>query len=109
MPTERGTKTSQKTAHLRTPKTGIGKLRTGGKPGNKGGTGRPPDAIRATLRLNFDSRIKVWTAIADDESKDDNLRIKAVEMLAKYGMGTTITPTNTAGGDLPTSIPVELV
>ena len=50
--------------------------------------GRPPDAIRATCRLGFDERIATLQDIADDETKDPAVRIKAIETLAKYGLGT---------------------
>lgn len=35
---------------MRVPKHGGGRLKTGGTPGNKGGTGRPPDAWKALCR-----------------------------------------------------------
>jgi len=62
--------------------------------------GRPPDEIRAALRLQFDKRVKVLTSIADNKAEESSVRIKAVEMLARYGLGTTWTPTNTAGENL---------
>ena len=37
-----------------------------GNPGNKGGTGRPKSAIRASCAESFDVRIRVAEEIADD-------------------------------------------
>lgn len=87
-----------------------GALFTGGNPGNKGGTGRPPSAIREQLRGSFAERIAVLERFADGampltgkcakcgheelatianvlpvEASD---RLRAIDMLAKYGLGT---------------------
>ncbi len=43
-----------------------GALRGGGKPGNRGGTGRPPSVIRERCRGSFEDRIAVLEEIADD-------------------------------------------
>lgn len=51
------------------------------------GTGRPPSEIRKRLRGSFDERVKVLEEIADS-SDDDGDRIKAIDLLAKYGLGT---------------------
>jgi hypothetical protein len=51
--------------------------------------GRPPDAIRAACRASFDARIATLTAFADDDTLDPSVRMKAIETLAKYGLGTT--------------------
>ena len=63
-----------------------GALRHGSQPGtNKGGTGRPPSAVRETLRMSFEQRIPILEAIVDcDEAKDSD-RIKAAEVMARYG------------------------
>jgi len=52
MSAKNGTKNSDKNSDLEmvTPEHGRGALLTGGKPGNKGGTGRPPNELRGTLR-----------------------------------------------------------
>lgn len=123
---------------------GRGALLTGGVPGNRGGPGRPPDAIREHLRGSFDERVGVIEDIADGtpvtnadvplinilphvicpkcgevkmEAKDPatlfmvsvrgkvsaspSERIKALDLAAKYGMGTkdeiTIVSTDVRG------------
>ncbi len=44
-------KSARKTAHIiRHPKANGGALLSAGQPGNKGGTGRPPDAFRELCR-----------------------------------------------------------
>lgn len=77
-------KTPQQTPMV-VPSHGRGKLRVGGT--NKGGTGRPPSAVRKACTLAFDQRIKVLTQIADGAEKDAD-RIKAIDVLGKYGLGT---------------------
>ena len=84
-----------------------GTLLPGGKPGNKGGIGRPPSAIREHLRGSFAERVKVLESIADGEpivrvrlpdgsesesriSASPADRIRAIDMLAKYGLGTQV-------------------
>lgn len=67
---------------------GKGALLAGGVPGNRGGTGRPPSVIRERLRGSFDERVKILEQIADDPKATAADRIKAVDMLAKYGLGT---------------------
>ena len=64
-----------------------------GNPGNKGGTGRTPSALRAQLRGSLADRIGIIEAVADSESATNSDRLKAVELLARYGLGeeTTLT------------------
>jgi hypothetical protein len=58
---------------------------------NRGGTfrgaGRKPSKIRDALRLSFEKRYRVWESIADDEKSQPGDRMRAVELLAKYGIG----------------------
>lgn len=118
-------KTATKTAKpRRTPALvpqadGRGALYAGGVPGNAGGTGRPPDAIRARLRGSYESRIAVLEEIADGKTvltiahrcpscgfeptaeDGDTLdtimaakvgvdeRLRALDQMAKYGLGQT--------------------
>ncbi len=69
--------------------------------------GRPPSEIRKVLRASFEDRIPILERIADGTLKGDKL--KAIEMMAKYGLGTTITPTDGDGKSLPAGITVTLV
>ncbi|MSR07744.1 MAG: hypothetical protein EXR93_11865 [Gemmatimonadetes bacterium] len=64
-----------------------GMLYTGGVPGNAGGTGRPASALREQLRGSFEQRIPVLEAIADDQEQSAGDRIRALDTLAKYGLG----------------------
>jgi hypothetical protein len=99
---------------------------TPGNPGNTGGkkgrSGRPPSKIREMLRGSFEKRVKVLEAIADGEvayrlRKDGEQpsaadlvkmipsvadRLKAMDLIAKYGLGTTSTQTDTEGNDAMT-------
>lgn len=86
---------------MRVPAHGRGALRVGGT--NKGGPGRPPSAIRELCRGAFAERIPILAKIADGEavakmkidgvetqtliSADVGDRIKAIDQLAKYGLG----------------------
>ncbi len=69
---------------LVTPDHGRGALLTGGKPGNKGG-GRIPSAIRELCRGSFAERLEVLTDIADDTEAKTIDRIRAIDLLGKYG------------------------
>lgn len=64
----------------------------------KPGPGRTPDKIRAALRLSFDKRRKALDKFA--ASDDPAVAMKALEMMAKYGIGTTFTPTDEEGKTL---------
>ena len=61
-----------------------GTLLAGGMPGNKGG-GRPPSAIRERCRGSFAERIPILEEIADDVDLRPQDRVKAIDVLAKYG------------------------
>jgi hypothetical protein len=84
----------------RTPNGGL--LRSGGT--NRGGTGRPPSVIREQLRGSVAERVKILEAIADDADAPFADRMKAIDILAKYGLGTTSTETDTEGKDAPRQI-----
>lgn len=85
---------------LRTPSHGKGKLRVGG---TNRGAGRPPDKVRAALRKAFDQRIYLLQEIADNPDLDDVTRMKALDMLAKYGLGTPTAAVDSEGNqtDIP--------
>ena len=65
-----------------------GKIRRGSKKGNTPGTGRPASEIRARMRGSLDERIAIAEQIADNPQSSDSDRLKALDFLAKYGMGT---------------------
>src|SRR5438309_3227482 len=67
------------------PQAHGGAVYSGGVPGHRGGPGRPPSALRERLRGSFEDRVSVLEAIADDEEGDPQDRIRAVDVLAKYG------------------------
>ena len=67
------------------PRHGRGALLTGGKPGNRGGPGRPPSAIRKRCQDSFEERIPILEGFVDDENEKTSDRIKAHEVLGKYG------------------------
>jgi hypothetical protein len=57
-------------------------------PGNTPGTGRPPSELRARLRGSFEKRIQVLEAFADgDVDCSPSDRLRAIELLARYGLG----------------------
>jgi hypothetical protein len=62
-----------------------------GNPGNVGGTGRPPSAIRETARQMFDERLPTLGLIADSaEEMSTRDRLKAIEILGKFGLEETV-------------------
>lgn len=66
-----------------------GALLGGGLPGHVGGGGRPSSVLRERLRGSFQERVKVLEEIADDPEADPQDRIRAIDVLAKYGLGVT--------------------
>jgi hypothetical protein len=64
-----------------------GAVYAAGVPGHRGGPGRPPSALRERLRGSFEERIAVLEEIADDDEADPQDRIRAIDTLAKYGIG----------------------
>ena len=83
-----------------------GALWSGGVPGNRGGSGGLPSALRERLRGSLADRVQVLEEIADRPRRliiecakcghatkvgppaSDADRIRAVDVLAKYGLGT---------------------
>jgi hypothetical protein len=65
-----------------------GALYSGGVPGHPGAGGRPPSVLRQRLRGSFEERIPVLEEIADDSDADPQDRIRALDILGKYGIGT---------------------
>lgn len=57
-----------------------GALATGGMPGNRGGSGRPPSVIREACRVDFDERRAVLRAVADG-AVVETVRVRLVDVL----------------------------
>ena len=66
--------------------------------------GRPPSAIRASMREALDERLKLLASFADDPNLAPLERMRALDMLAKYGIGTTQTATDTEGDNAPPGV-----
>lgn len=81
------------------PQARGGAIRYGSLPGGPPGPGRPASAIRATLRQSFDERIRILHEIAEGPDVAHNDRLKAIDLLGKYGMGTTQEVDVTSGGE----------
>lgn len=79
-----GAKPSKSTAVSGPVRKSNGQL-VGGNPGNKGG-GRPPSAIRADARDRFDELLPMLSAIGKDRKALKRDRIRAADVLGKYGM-----------------------
>jgi hypothetical protein len=62
-----------------------GRLRPGGKPGHRGGPGRPPDAIRARCAGLFDDHVEKAVAILESPKASHGDQLKALDLLGKYG------------------------
>ena len=91
MAAQRKRKTPAKTPAKRgkgelVPQPHGGAIRRGGT--NRGGTGRPASEIRARMRGSLDERIAIAEQIADNPQSSDSDRLKALDFLAKYGIGT---------------------
>lgn len=86
------------------PKHGRGKLLRGGVVGHRGAGGRTPSALREKMRGALATRIKIAQDIADDEDATSADRLRALDFLGKYGLGTTITETDTEGRDVQISV-----
>ena len=57
---------------------------TGGK---KGRSGRPPSAIRERCVGSFEERVSILEEIIDDPKSRAADRIRAMDLLGKYGLG----------------------
>jgi hypothetical protein len=64
-----------------------GALLSGGTPGQQGGTGAPPSALRRRLQGSLADRVRILEEIADDAEVCERDRIRAIEVLARYGLG----------------------
>ena len=64
-----------------------GALRTAGTPGNRGGAGAVPSELRARLRGSAGERVAIAEDIADDPDATNSDRLRALDLLFKYGLG----------------------
>ncbi len=69
-----------------------GRLLPGGRRGNRGGAGAPPSAIRTRCRQAFADRVAIAERIADDDSVPPRDRLRAMELLARIGLGSLDAP-----------------
>lgn len=74
-----------------------GAILSGGWPGNAGG-GRPPSVVRAAMREALAERVRLLAEIADDHDVRPSDRIKAIEALARYGLGQSHEVSGPDGG-----------
>lgn len=51
--------------------------------------GRPPSAVRMALREAFAARVGLAEALADNPRLTATERLKALDLMARYGLGTT--------------------
>jgi hypothetical protein len=66
-----------------------GAIRYGNRPGQTpGGIGRPPSELRARLRGSFEDRAHVLEEIASDPNASASDRMKALDLMLRYGLGT---------------------
>jgi hypothetical protein len=72
-----------------------GALLARGRSGNRGGSGRPRDAVRAAMRAKLDEVLSSLTELHAAGKLDP---LKYAEFLAKYGMGTQIENENSDTG-----------
>lgn len=86
--TKRPTQTPKVKGGLVVPEHGRGKIWQGPAANPVAGPGRPADAIRAAMRGSLESRLSVLEQIIDSAMHDPGDRIRAIDVLAKYGLGT---------------------
>lgn len=85
-------KTGEKSRRTPIPQPHGGALVPGAGRGPQPGApnaGRPPAAVRALLRESFAARLPLAEAIADNHKLSPADRLRALDLLARYGLGTT--------------------
>ena len=55
--------------------------------GNRGGPGRPPSEVRERMRGALADRVHIAEEIADNATLNPADRLRALEFLARYGLG----------------------
>lgn len=66
------------------PQAHGGSLRRGGT--NRGGSGRPPSAIREIALRGFEKALPILAKIAHNANANDTDKIRAIDVLGKYGL-----------------------
>jgi hypothetical protein len=84
-------KSVEKSVATMMPARNGGALRKGSAKGNTPGTGRPPSALRAIAREGFAETLPIVKRIAKSRKAKDADRIRAADVLGKYGMSTPVT------------------
>lgn len=75
-----------------------GALLPGGVPGNRGGTGRPQNELRAAMRASLEARLYIAEKILDDPNASNSDKLRVLDWYARYGIGSaTIEPTVNIG------------
>ncbi len=71
------------------PQAHGGAISYGNRPGQTpGGIGRPRSELRARLRGSFEERVHILEELAADPDCSPSDRIKALELMLRYGLGT---------------------
>ena len=65
-----------------------GALLPGAGGGPQPGSGRPPSELRERLKGSLAERVKIIEEIADEITHSPADRLRAIDLLAKYGLGT---------------------
>lgn len=68
------------------PDHGRGLIKTGGNPGNKGGSGRPPERIRVTARQMLEEDVLPEMQRIVKEGENDGHKIAAGRTISDIGM-----------------------
>jgi hypothetical protein len=88
---EREENTDEKTGSRVVPMPHGGAVRTGGNPGNKGGTGRPPNEIRARMREGLSAALDLVDKMMEEPDQlSPAQKLQMVDLLARYGIGAKV-------------------
>lgn len=78
----------KKTERQLVPQPHGGALLPGAGGGPQPGSGRPPSELRERLKGSLAERVKIIEEIADEITHSAADRLRAIDLLAKYGLGT---------------------
>lgn len=87
MAAKKGAKPSAKSSPRRVPQPHGGFLVPGAGGGPQPGSGRPRDAVRAVMLNGLNDALPRLLELS--QHPDPSIALKAAEMLAKYGLGTS--------------------